>query len=99
MAWTSCARRARTACWTASATPSRCWPRSPAPLDAAAHRLCLRLLGLLPGEHGVERRAQPGCVLRGVHVVRVGSPAVAQPALGIEDEHVGRGPRAELAGR
>ena len=46
------------------------------------------------GEHRVERAAQPGGVLGRVAVVAIRRAAVAQHAVGVDHEHVGRGLRA-----
>src|SRR3954447_19094502 len=65
------------------------------PLDAAAHRLGLRSVRILAGEHRLQRVPQPGRVLRGIAVVRVRRAAVAQAPVGVEHEHVGRCLRVE----
>src|SRR5512132_3139750 len=48
------------------------------PLDRAALGLGLRRVGLLSGQHRVERGAKPGRVLRWIVVVGIRSASVAQ---------------------
>ena len=67
---------------------------SGAPLDRAADRLGLGRPTGRPGEHVVERAAQPGGVLARVLAVAVRRAAVGEPALAVEHEDVGRRLRA-----
>src|SRR6266508_2328118 len=54
------------------------------PLDRAADRVGRRARRLVPGEDGVEGLAQPGGVLRRVHVVGVRGTFVAHPQLAVQ---------------